>query len=187
MIESDNADALIAAVLPTHRDLYYDGSWQRPLGGYFETFNPATARVLGTCAEANAQDVNEATLAAHKAFYPWRRTKPLERALSLKKIASVLRKHADELGLLDAANCGNPVREMSNDVRLAAMQIEYFAGLVTEIKGETLLMGHGALNMTVREPLGVCARIVAYNPPLMFTASKFAAPIAAGNTVIMKP
>jgi betaine-aldehyde dehydrogenase len=41
--------------------------------------------------------------------------------------------------------------------------------------------------MTVREPLGVCGRIVAYNHPLMFTAAKFGAPLAAGNTVIMKP
>ena len=48
-------------------------------------------------------------------------------------------------------------------------------------------MGDGAVNMTLREPFGVCARIVAYNHPLMFTAAKMAAPLAAGNTVIMKP
>ena len=48
-------------------------------------------------------------------------------------------------------------------------------------------MGDGIVNMTVREPFGVCARIVAYNHPFMFTASRLAPPIAAGNTVIMKP
>ena len=47
-------------------------------------------------------------------------------------------------------------------------------------------MGPGNLNYTVREPLGVVARIVAYNHPLMFAAVKIGAPLAAGNTVIIK-
>ena len=105
----------------------------------------------------------------------------------LRRAAQILREHADELALIDARNCGNPVKEMLGDARVAAAQIDFFAGLVTEIKGETIPMGDGIVNMTVREPLGVCARIVAYNHPLMFTAGKFAAPLAAGNTVIMKP
>ena len=76
---------------------------------------------------------------------------------------------------------------MTNDVHAACTQLEYFAGLAGEAKGETIPMGDGAVNLTVREPFGVCARIVAYNHPLMFTAAKMAAPLAAGNTVIMKP
>jgi betaine-aldehyde dehydrogenase len=185
--EATEVEAKIAAVLPERRDLYYDGKWQKPSGGYLETCNPANGQSLGRCAEADAQDVDHAARAAQKAFRQWRRTKPLDRAAALKEIARVLLDHADELALLDAANCGNPVKEMLGDVRVAAMQIEYFAGLVTEIKGETVSTGDGVVNMTVREPFGVCARIVAYNHPLMFTAAKFAPALAAGNTVIMKP
>jgi betaine-aldehyde dehydrogenase len=48
-------------------------------------------------------------------------------------------------------------------------------------------MGDGILNYTLRQPYGVCARIVAYNHPIMFTAAKMAAPLITGNTVIMKP
>lgn len=182
-----DVDAKIAAVLPEHRDLYYGGKWQEPSGGYLDTYNPANGESLGPCAEADARDVDNAAQAAHKAFREWRRTKPLERATALKKVAGVLRDQAEELGLVDAANCGNPVKEMVSDARVAAMQMEYFAGLVTEIKGETIPMGDGVVNLTVREPFGVCARIVAYNHPLMFTAAKFASALAAGNTVIMKP
>jgi betaine-aldehyde dehydrogenase len=180
-------DAKIASVLPRRRDLYCGGKWQKCEGGYLDTFNPASGMSLGSCAEAGAQDVDAAARAAHQAFREWRRTKPLDRAAALKKISRVLLEHAEELALLDAANCGNPVREMASDVRVAAAQIEYFAGLATEVKGETIPMGEGMVNMTVREPFGVCARIVAYNHPLMFAAAKFAAPLAAGNTVIMKP
>src|ERR1700693_4324660 len=185
--ESLAVDPKIASVLPTRRDLYYGGKGRTPSGGYLDTYNPATGGNLGACAEADAQDVDSAARAAHDAFREWRRTKPLERAAALRKISRVLLDHAEELALLDAANCGNPVKEMWNDVRVAAAQIEYFAGLATEIKGETVSMGDGVVNMTVREPFGVCARIVAYNHPLMFTAGKFASALAAGNTVIMKP
>jgi len=54
--------------------------------------------------------------------------------------------------MIDAANCGNPVREMLNDANAAATQIEFYAGLVTEIKGETIPMGEGVVNLSVREP-----------------------------------
>ncbi|WP_321896865.1 aldehyde dehydrogenase family protein [Burkholderia cepacia] len=176
-----------AEALPKKRDLYYGGAWHAPRGGYSETFNPGTGESLGCCAEADAEDVNAAASAARNAFESWRFSKPLDRAAMLRKAADILRANAEELALIDAQNCGNPVSEMANDVLHAAAQIDFFAGLVTEVKGETIPMGGGVTNLTVREPLGVCARIVAYNHPLMFSAGKFAAPIAAGNTVIIKP
>jgi betaine-aldehyde dehydrogenase len=173
--------------LPQHRDLYYGGAWHRPQGGYLDTFNPATGESLGPAAEANSADVDAAVRAAQKGFAIWRGMKPLERAGLLKKVAQVLRDNAFELALLDAANCGNPIIEMQRDALIAAAQIDYYAGLATEVKGETLPMGEGILNYTLREPYGVCARIVAYNHPIMFTAAKMAPPLIAGNAVIMKP
>ena len=174
-------------VLPQHRDLYYGGAWHRPQGGYLDTFNPATGESLGPAAEANSADVDAAVRAAQQGFAIWRGIKPLERAGLLKKVAQVLRDNAFELALLDAANCGNPICEMQRDALIAAAQIDYYAGLATEVKGETLPMGEGILNYTLREPYGVCARIVAYNHPIMFTAAKMAPPLIAGNAVIMKP
>ena len=174
-------------VLPQHRDLYYGGAWHRPQGGYLDTFNPATGESLGPAAEANSADVDAAVRAAQQGFAIWRGMKPLERAGLLKKVAQVLRDNAFELALLDAANCGNPIIEMQRDALIAAAQIDYYAGLATEVKGETLPMGEGILNYTLREPYGVCARIVAYNHPIMFTAAKMAPPLIAGNAVIMKP
>src|SRR5262249_35822862 len=85
-----------------------------------------------------------------------------------------------------ALDTGNPVAEMISDARVAAAGLDFFAGLTTEIKGATVPMGPGTLNYTVREPLGVVARIVAYNHPLMFAAVKIGAPLAAGNTVVVK-
>jgi betaine-aldehyde dehydrogenase len=181
------AEGPVAGALPKHRDLYYDGAWHAPAGGYAETFNPATGESLGNAAEANAADVDAAVQAARRAFRSWSGTKPLERARLLKRVAERLRENGDELALIDAANCGNPVSEMMSDAGAAASGIEFFAGLATEIKGATIPMGDGIVNMTVREPYGVCARIVAYNHPLLFSAMKIGAPLVAGNTVIIKP
>lgn len=174
------------SVLPRERRLYAGGQWIDPLGGYLDTLNPATGDSLGPCAHANAADVDHVVQAAQRGFEIWRSVKPLERATLLRRIAEVLRNNASELALIDAANCGNPVREMGNDALIAAAQVDYFAGLVTEIKGDTIPMGDGVINMTVHEPLGVCARIVAYNHPLMFVAGKLAPVLAAGNAAIMK-
>ncbi|HEU0290033.1 MAG TPA: aldehyde dehydrogenase family protein [Burkholderiales bacterium] len=185
--EPVGAAARIEAILPKHRDLYYDGKWQKPRGGYQDTFNPATGMSLGPCAEANAEDVDAAVKAAHRAFKSWRAVKPLERAALMRQVAARLRANAEDLAMLDAANCGNPVREMMRDINTAVAQWEFFAGLVTEMKGETIPMGDGVVNLSVREPYGVCARIVAYNHPIMFTAAKAAPAVAAGNVVIMKP
>lgn len=173
--------------LPQHRDLYYGGAWHQPHGGYLDTLNPATGDNLGPCAEANAQDVDAAVKAAQKGFAEWRRLKPSERAAMMKQFAAVMRANADELALLDALNCGNPVREMRSDVMAGAAAMDFAAGLVTELKGDTIPMGENVLNFSLREPYGVCARIVAYNHPLMFVLGKLGPVLASGNTAIMKP
>jgi betaine-aldehyde dehydrogenase len=173
-------------VLPTHHDLYYGGAWHVPEGGYQSTVNPANQAILAQVANANAADVDAAVSAAQRGFLAWGQIPASERGAMLREIARRLREHAPELALIDAVNCGNPVKEMSRDALIAAAQIDYYAGLVHELKGETMPTADGALNYSVREPLGVVARIVAYNHPLMFIAAKIGPVLAAGNSVIMK-
>jgi betaine-aldehyde dehydrogenase len=179
-------DARVQAVLPTHRDLYYGGGWHEPEGGYAATLNPAKQMVLAEVAVANGRDVDLAVEAAQRGYLAWRQVPAVEKGRMLREIASRLREHADELALLDAANCGNPVKEMARDAIIAADQIDYYAGLVHEVKGETNPTKNNALNYSVREPLGVVVRLVAYNHPLMFAAGKIAPVLAAGNSVIVK-
>lgn len=175
-------------ILPSHRELYYGGAWRKPKAGrYGETFDPATARSLGPVAEGDAEDVDAAVAAAAAGFREWRRAPPLERAATLRRIAAIVRDHAGELAMLDSLDCGNPVREMTRDALVAAAQLDFFAGLVTEMKGASVPMGPDAVDFSVRQPLGVIARILPFNHPLMFCAGKAGAPLAAGNSVIIKP
>ena len=175
-------------VLPTHRDLYYGGAWHRPTAGtYFDVTSPGSGESLGKVADGAAADVDAAVAAAHQAYLTWRHVAPLERAKALRKFAAIVRENARELALLDAIDCGNPWRAMVGDAEIAAAQIDFFAGLVTEMKGDSIPMGSDRMNVTVREPLGVVARIIPFNHPFMFAAGKSAAPLAAGNTIVVKP
>jgi len=177
-----------AVVLPEHRSVYYGGAWHEPKSGrYVETLNPATGQSLGKVADASAEDVDAAVAAAKMGFAEWRRVLPFERAKILRRIAELLRQNAHELAMLDAADCGNPVSELLGDAAAAAAQVDFFAGFVTEMKGHSIPMGPDAVNFSVREPLGVVGRIIPFNHPFMFCAGKTAAPLAAGNTVVVKP
>jgi betaine-aldehyde dehydrogenase len=177
-----------AMVLPKNRSAYYGGAWHEPKSGrYVDTLNPGTGLTLGNVADSGAEDIDAAVAAAKAAFKEWRRVLPLERGKVLRRIAQVLRENAEDLALIDAADCGNPVREMVSDAMVAAAQMEFFAGLVTEMKGASIPMGPEVVNFSVREPLGVVGRIIPFNHPFMFCAGKSAAPLAAGNTVVVKP
>ena len=173
--------------LPQRRQLYYGGAWHEPHGGYADTINPADGKVLGRTAVADAFDVAAAVSAAKEGFATWRYLAPGDRGALLRRIASILRENAEELALVDSANCGNPVGELIRDSHSSAAYLELFAGIAAEVKGTSIPMGADVLNLTVREPVGVCARILAYNHPLMFLCAKFAPAVAVGNTVIMKP
>ena len=105
----------------------------------------------------------------------------------LRAIAQVLRQNGDELAMIDAADCGNPYSEMLRDANMGAAQLDFYAGLVTEMKGASIPMGPDVVNFSVREPYGVVGRIIPFNHPFMFAAGKSGAPLAAGNTVVLKP
>src|SRR6202161_320633 len=174
--------------LPKNRDAFYGGKWHKPISGRSaDAINPGTGESLGPVADCGGADIDAAVNAAKTAFPAWRDTPPLERARLLKRIANVLREHAEELAMIDAADCGNPYTEMVRDATIAAAQIEFYAGLVTDMKGSSIPMGPAVVNFSVREPRGVVGRIIPFNHPFMFCAGKAGAPLATGNTVVMKP
>lgn len=102
-------------------------------------------------------------------------------------IAAVPERHATELALLDAIDGGHPVTAMHAGVAVAADTLRLFAGLAIELEGATVPASAEHLHLTVREPYGVVGRIIPFNHPIMFAAAKVAAPLVAGNTVILKP
>jgi betaine-aldehyde dehydrogenase len=186
--ESVNRLDALAFLEPVRKALFYGGAWNEAVNpSFLDITNPSDGTSLGQVVNAGAEDVERAIGSAWDARNDWRRTRPSERARILKEAAGRLRDNQGLLAALDAVDAGLPVTRVAGDVTVAALQLEYFAGLISEMKGETLPTDGGSLNYTLREPLGVVVRIHPFNHPLMFAAGKVAAALAAGNTVIGKP
>src|SRR5438552_12555035 len=169
--------------LPSHRDPYYAGQWQKTKSPrYVQTISPGTGEPLGKVIHGSAADAEAAIAAAKTAFRDWRRVPPLERAKMLRAIAEALRKNGDELAMIDAADCGNPFTEMRRDASAGAAQLDFYAGLVTEMKGASIPMGPDVVNFSVREPFGVVGRIIPFNHPFTLAAGKSGAPRAPAHT-----
>jgi len=156
-------------------------------GETIDVVNPATGETIATVPRCGAEDVDDAVSAASAAFESWRHLNPTERARRVNALADAVSEHAEELALLDVAENGSPIREMRGDAHAAAAQLRYFAGLALELRGETIPGDSDRLNYTLMTPFGVVGRIVPFNHPLMFAGAKIAAPLIAGNTVILKP
>jgi acyl-CoA reductase-like NAD-dependent aldehyde dehydrogenase len=76
---------------------------------------------------------------------------------------------------------------MKRDVRTAVERMRFAAGLAYEIKGETIPSTPGNIHMTIRQPYGVIGRIIPFNHPIGFAASRIAPAIISGNTMVVKP
>jgi betaine-aldehyde dehydrogenase len=149
--------------------------------------NPATGAVLARIPRCDAEDVDDAVRAARSAQPGWRATSPVDRAALVNRLAEIVLGHAEELALLDVRDNGSPIREMRRDVDAGAGALRYFAGLALQLRGETIPGEADRLDYTLREPFGVVGRIIPFNHPFMFAAGKIAAPLIAGNTVVLKP
>jgi len=169
------------------RGLYIGGRWVSPNEGKsFASINPSNMEKLADVPTAGEADVDAAVKAAKAAFKDWSRVAIKERARCLQLLADRIEKNADELALLDAIDSGNAIVGMRDDMLWTADWLRYCAALVTEIKGETFSQGNRHLNLTRRQPFGVVAKINPFNHPFRFCAEKAAAPLAAGNTVVIK-
>jgi betaine-aldehyde dehydrogenase len=156
-------------------------------GRTLQATNPATGELLASIPAADAADIERAVEVAEAAFVGWSTLSPLERATHLQRFADVIQEHAEELVALDVAENGTPIREMRGDVAKAIGLIRRFAAIALEAGGRTIPGAHGTLNYTLRHPYGVVARILPFNHPFMFAAGKLAAPLIAGNSLILKP
>ncbi|MDO8774426.1 MAG: aldehyde dehydrogenase family protein [Burkholderiaceae bacterium] len=156
-------------------------------GKWIDSLNPATEELIGRFPHGDQADVNAAVEAADAAQPAWGAMSASDRGHLLRNVAMALRKRGEEVLRVEVMDTGNTISKMKGDVEHAAHAIEYFAGLGAEIKGETVPASSDNIHITVREPFGVVGRIVPFNHPLKFAAHALAAPLMAGNTVVVKP
>jgi len=169
--------------------LLIDGEFVDALaGGTIPVYNPYDGSLLCEIAEARAEDVDRAVVAAKAAFPAWAALDATERGNLLLKLADAIEAHADELIELESRDTGHPVRDARKlDVPRTSRCFRYFGGMADKVEGFLPPVYPGYLNYVQREPIGVVGQIVPWNFPLMFTSWKMAPALAAGNTIVIKP
>lgn len=152
----------------------------------YTTINPATGETLPRVPSASSADVDRCVRAAKAAQPGWQRLSYRERQAVVLEMAARLRRSADLFGLLDCLDTGNVYSAMRLDALEAANQMEYFASIGHEVKGEVTHLDSN-LHFTRRQPYGVVLRLLPFNHPIFALCTAIVPPMLTGNTVISKP
>ncbi len=156
----------------------------------FERINPATGRHLVSLPECGAADVDRAVAVARAAFEDgrWRGLPPAERKTRLLAWVALIRRHAEELALLETLDTGKPIGQtVPVDVGGCANGIAWYAESTDKLYDEIAPTADTALALITREPVGVVGAIVPWNYPLIIAGWKLGPALAAGNSVVLKP
>ena len=148
--------------------------------------NPATEKTIGELEEPGVDELNAAVARAKDAFPEWSKVSPPDRARLLRRVASMIEEHGEELALLETRNVGKPIADARGEVGMVAEVFHFYAGAIDKHHGETIPVA-GGIDMTFREPLGVVGLITPWNFPLNIASWKVAPALACGNTIVLKP
>jgi betaine-aldehyde dehydrogenase len=169
--------------------LFIDGGFRPASSGRCAALiNPATEDPFAEVAAADVGDVRVAVESAQRAWESgWRDLAPGKREAGLHAVARKLRDHLEEIAQLETLHIGKPISDARDEAGLGARVFEYYAGAVTKFGGQTIPVGRGGFDFTLRQPMGVIACIVPWNFPFPIACWKAAPALAAGNCVVLKP
>jgi acyl-CoA reductase-like NAD-dependent aldehyde dehydrogenase len=148
--------------------------------------NPATEEPIAEIEPATSEQTDAAVARAKAAFPTWRAVVPADRARLLRRLATLVEEHHEELSRIESRNAGKPIAGARGEVGMVAQVFHFYAGAVDKHHGETIPVA-GGIDMTFREPLGVVGLIVPWNFPLNIASWKLGPALACGNTVVLKP
>ncbi len=151
-----------------------------------QVLNPATEEVVASVPAATAADVDAAVARAARAQEKWAATAPADRARLLRRFATTVDEHIEELARLEVREAGHLIGNARWEAGNVRDLLDYAAGGAERLNGRQIPVP-GGLNITVLEPLGVVGVIAPWNFPMPIAAWGTAPALAAGNAVILKP
>ncbi|MDP9330282.1 MAG: aldehyde dehydrogenase family protein [Actinomycetota bacterium] len=158
-------------------------------GRTFQVVEPSIAASMAEVSEAGPEDARRAVDVASAAFERggWPRTSARERGRLLAKASLLIRERSEDLARLEARNGGKPISSARAEIDIVANVFEYWGGAANKIFGETIPIVPSGIDITLREPVGVCALITPWNFPAVIASWKIAPALACGNTAVVKP
>jgi alpha-ketoglutaric semialdehyde dehydrogenase len=169
---------------------FIDGQWVPSASGeLFENRSPAnTDDVLGLFQKSNAEDVVRAVEAAEAAFHEWRLVPAPRRAEILYRAAQLFSERKDAYARDMTREMGKVLGETGGDVQEAIDMSQLMAGEGRRMYGQTVPSElRNKFAMSVRQPIGVCGVITAWNFPIAVPSWKILPALVCGNTVVFKP
>src|SRR5262249_18827288 len=147
---------------------------------------PAREQPTGEPEQAGVEET-DATVARAKAAFPaWRAVAPSDRARLLRRLATLVEEHGEELARIESENVGKPISGARGEVGMVAQVFHFYAGAVDKHVGQTIPVA-GGMAATFREPLRVVGPVVPWKLPLHIAIWKLGPALACGNTVVLKP
>ncbi len=165
---------------------YIDGKWvDTAKPNDFDVINPATEEVIGVISLGNCDDVDQAVIAARKAFIGYSKTTIQERVVLLEKLLKIYQRRYEEIAQIMTLELGAPIdmcRDVQTDTGVGILRstIE----IMQNLKLQEILPSGDQIWL---EPIGVCGLITPWNWPINQMAMKVIPALAAGCTVILKP
>jgi betaine-aldehyde dehydrogenase len=168
---------------------YIDGAYvEDTSGAEIPVIFAATGERIATLHAATPALIERALAAAERAQRDWAKLTGRERGRILLRAAEIMRARNEELSQLETLDTGKPIQETRvADATSGADAFEYFGGLAGSLTGEHIPLGPDAFTYTIREPLGVCVGIGAWNYPTQIACWKGAPALACGNAMVFKP
>ncbi|MDA7424705.1 betaine-aldehyde dehydrogenase [Thalassococcus lentus] len=167
---------------------FVDGQYiEDTSGAVMEVVYPATGAVIARLHEATPAIIEKAITSGRRAQAEWAGMMGVERGRILRRAADIMRERNYDLSVLETHDTGKPMSEtLYVDATSGADALEYFGGLAGSLTGEHVPLG-GDWGYTVREPLGLCVGLGAWNYPTQIACWKGAPALACGNAMIFKP
>lgn len=151
-----------------------------------QVLNPATEELLATVPATTAAEVHTAVTRAATAQRAWAALAPADRARLLRRFATVVDSHAEELALLEVREAGHTIGNARWEAGNVRDLLDFAAGGVERLSGRQIPVP-GGIDITLLEPLGVIGVITPWNFPMPIAAWGTAPALAAGNAVVLKP
>ncbi len=154
----------------------------------FDVYRPYDRSLYARVAAGGRAEAQAAVEAAAKAFPAWSQTTPAERARLFNKAAEIVKRRRAEIAEILAVETGSTISFATFQQDLVAATIEQAAGWMYQPKGEVLETNQPGLHsISVRRPLGVVASFTPWNGANILSWRAVISPVAAGNTVVVKP
>jgi aminomuconate-semialdehyde/2-hydroxymuconate-6-semialdehyde dehydrogenase len=169
---------------------YIAGELVSPVSGeYLDNFDPSIGEVYSQIPDSDERDVERAVEAAKRAFPAWSQTSPEDRFVVLMRLVGLIERDLESLALAESIDQGKTISlARSVDIPRAVANFRFYAAAAMHTANESHdSVAQGAINYTLRQPLGVVGCISPWNLPLYLFTWKIAPAIAAGCTVVAKP